>query len=168
METLKKIARRPLLTQVTNNTSFWIGHRPNDSNDHYAGQTFASPADSTLDNIQVYAEVVQQPGDIKLTLHHFDAEKKIWGAAMGSATVSLTRNDKQKWVPFALPDVKIHKGNTYGFQLQSSDALVAVGEAAGCRENPPFASGQEWTATSNEQAGHFFTYFSLAFKIEVC
>lgn len=169
MQTMKNVNKpQPILMQVTNNTIFWVGHRPNEILNHYAGQTFISPVDNTVDNIQIYADMVHQPGDIMLTLHSFDDDKKIWGPGIGSATVSLTKDDKEKWIQFELLNVNIKKGNAYGFRLQSSEALVAVGEAAGGMQNPPFATGLEWSATSNDQSGHFFRYFSLAFKIEVC
>ena len=74
---------RPVLMQVTSNTTFWVGPRPFDIHNHYAGQTFITPANATLHNIQVYAEMVQHPGNVSLTVHSFDDDNKTWGPIIG-------------------------------------------------------------------------------------
>ncbi|HEY9361991.1 MAG TPA: hypothetical protein VIQ00_01925, partial [Chitinophagaceae bacterium] len=90
----------PALMQIKNNTIYWVGHLPNDFNEHFAGQTFVSPKDGLIDNIQIYADLVQRPGDILLTFHSFDADHKKWGQVLRSSTVSLERKDSEKWIPF--------------------------------------------------------------------
>src|SRR5450432_2694913 len=75
-------ALRPVLTQVENNTTLWIGHLQTDPTDHFAGQTFKCPSAGQLDNIQVYSSTVHQPGHVVLTMHEFDVNTKTWGPAI--------------------------------------------------------------------------------------
>jgi len=158
---------RPVITQTQNNTTLWIGHLLSDPNDHFGGQTFKCPAEGTLDNIQVYSSAVQNPGEVMLTLHEFDPVSKTWGPAIGNSALSLQRGDDARWIRFALPSVYLHRDTTYGFRLEAHDALVALGEAAS-GTNQPFTFGHEWNGDSRNEKGHYFTYFSLAFKVEMC
>ncbi|HEV8286319.1 MAG TPA: hypothetical protein VGQ09_18555 [Chitinophagaceae bacterium] len=157
---------RPVITQVQNNTTLWIGHLQTDPTDHFAGQTFICPANGELDNIQVYSAAVQNPGEMVLTLHVFDAENKTWGPILASAIKEIGKSDEEKWIRFGLPPMPVHRYETYGFRLHANDALIAIGEAAAGRLNP--FTGQEWHADSGDQNGHYYNYFSLAFKVELC
>jgi hypothetical protein len=157
----------PALMQIKNNTIYWVGHLPNDFNEHFAGQTFVSPKDGLIDNIQIYADLVQRPGDILLTFHSFDADHKKWGQVLRSSTVSLERKDSEKWIPFFLPDLPIQKEMVYGFRVHTAGALVGIGEAAGVIKNRPYTFGQEWKGSSAEDVGEYYSYFSLVFKIEL-
>jgi hypothetical protein len=158
---------RPVLTQTENNTTLWIGHLQTDPTDHFAGQTFKSPAAGSLDNIQVYASAIHNPGELTLTLHEFDPQTKAWGPAMGTSKLVVERGDTAKWIRFELNPVPVYKDATYGFRLQTKDAMIGIGEAAtGTRQ--PFTFGHEWNGDSRNQQGHFFSYFSLAFKVEMC
>lgn len=160
------LAARPILTQAENNTTLWIGHLQTDPTDHFGGQTFTCPTQGQLDNIQLYADTVQYPGEIQLTLHEFDPLSKTWGAAIGESSVGVDKNDHRKWIRFSLPPVQLKQGITYGFRVQTSNAMVGLGEAARDNEHP-FTFGHEWHADSKNQEGHFYTYFSLAFKVEL-
>lgn len=168
MET-NKSARltKPLITQTRNNTTLWIGHLLADPHDHFGGQTFQCPADGTLDNIQIYTSAVSHPGEVFLTLHEFDAAGKTWGPELGRSSVMLNSSHAGCWIRFPLPSVQLHKNHSYGFRLQAPNALIAVGEAASGTQHP-FTFGQEWNADSLNEKGHYFTYFSLAFKVEMC
>jgi hypothetical protein len=168
METGKLSSRpRPVITQVENNTTLWIGHLQSDPTDHFAGQTFRCPSDGQLDNIQVYSSAVHNPGEMSLTLHEFDDNNKTWGPSIGNSSLTLERGDDAKWVRFELQPVILKRNSTYGFRLQTANAFVAIGEAAsGVKQ--PFTFGHEWNANSTDREGHFFTYFSLAFKVELC
>ena len=168
METTRHASHpRPVITQTKNNTTLWIGHLLSDPNDHFGGQTFNCPSEGELDNIQVFSAAVQNPGEIILTLHEFDPASKSWGPVIGKSSISIQRGDDTRWIRFALPSVYLKKDITYGFRLQAQDALVAFGEAAS-GTNQPFTFGHEWNADSGNEKGHFFTYFSLAFKVEMC
>ena len=157
----------PVLTQVQNNTTLWIGHLYDDPTDHFAGQTFNCPVAGLLDNIQVFPTAVQSPGDVELTLHEFDAETKTWGAVIGHSSLFVEKDDNAKWIRFTLPAIQIQKGRTYGFRLHTNNAMIGLGEAAtGNKE--PFTFGHEWNADSTNQRGHYYSYFSLAFKVELC
>lgn len=158
---------RPIISQTQNNTTLWIGHLISDPNDHFGGQTFKCPSEGTLDNIQVYSSAVQNPGEVTLTLHEFNPETKTWGPAIGNSILSMQRGDEARWIRFALPPVSLHRDKTYGFRIETHDALIALGEAAS-GTNQPFTFGHEWNADSKNKQGHFFTYFSLAFKVEMC
>jgi hypothetical protein len=168
METLKHAGHtRPLLTQTKNNTTLWIGHLRTDPTDHFAGQTFLCTADGKLDNIQVFADAVQLPGEMTLDLHEFNAQTKNWGSSLCSAKINVDKNDQSKWIRFDLPGIYLKDGNSYGFRLHASNALVAIGEAAS-HSKSPFGFGQEWKGDSADRKGHFYTYFSLMFKVELC
>lgn len=157
---------RPVLTQAQNNTTLWIGHLRSDPTDHYGGQTFTCPAEGQLDNIQLFAEAVPYPGDIRLTLHEFDAINKTWGPEIGQSTLAVRKEDDHQWIRFSLPTLRLKKAATYGFRVQTNNALVGLGEAA-CDNQNPFTFGHEWNADSTNQRGHYYSYFSLAFKVEM-
>lgn len=159
-------APRPVLTQVENNTTLWIGHLQTDPTDHFGGQTFTCPADGWLDNIQLFAAAVQYPGNIQLTLHQFDPSAKLWGPAIGESSFHVEKGDHQKWMRFSLPPVQLKKETTYGFRVHTTDAMIGLGEAARDTGNP-FTFGHEWNADSRNQEGYFLSYFSLAFKVEL-
>ena len=61
----------------------------------------------------------------------------------------------------------MQKGNTYGFRLQSNDLYLGIGEAAGSHDHPPFSGGQEWVVNNENQNGKYFSYLSLAFKVDL-
>ena len=168
METIKNSShpRRPVITQDKNNTTLWIGHLQTDPNDHFAGQTFTCPTAGILDNIQVYSSAVHNPGDIVLTLHEFNAANKTWGPALGNCTLAVQKNDASKWIRFALPAIQLKQGATYGFRLQTPNAMIGLGEAVTGTKQP--FTGHEWNGDSTNQRGRFYSYFSLAFKVELC
>jgi hypothetical protein len=167
METVKNASRlRPILSQTENNTTLWIGHLQNDPVDHFAGQTFRCPADGTLDNIQVYSSVVQRPGELALTLHEFDSESKHWKPSFAYSSVMVNRGDDEKWLSFSLPHTLLAKDKIYGFRLQTLDAMVGIGELVR-GSNHPCSFGQEWNADSNNLTGVYFSWFSLAFRVEM-
>ena len=63
METKKHSSHsRPVLSQAQNNTTLWIGHLKPHAHDHLAGQTFICPSEGLVNNIQVFASAVTQPG----------------------------------------------------------------------------------------------------------
>src|SRR5688500_1060397 len=168
METTKHSSHpRPVLTQTQNNTTLWIGHLRSDPNDHFAGQTFKCPSEGLVGNIQVYTSAVNNPGEMSLTLHEFDTASKTWGPSIGHSTLLVQRGDDSKWIRFALQPVSLRKDVTYGFRLQTNDALIGIGEAASGNKDP-FTFGHEWSGDSSNKKGHYFTFFSLAFKVELC
>jgi hypothetical protein len=167
METFKTGSHpRPVLTQAENNTTLWIGHLQSDPTDHFGGQTFTCPAEGQLDNIQLYTAAIQYPGEIQLTLHEFNTDSKTWGPAIGESSFTVGKADHQKWIRFSLPPVQLKKTATYGFRVYTTNAMVGLGEAA-CDNQHPFTFGHEWNANSKNQRGHYYSYFSLAFKIEM-
>lgn len=167
MQTMKQSSHtRPVLSQAQNNTTLWIGHLQTDPTDHFAGQTFSCPAEGQLDNIQLYSAAVQYPGKLNMTIHEFDPQLRKWGPAIGEASVDVEHKDHTKWLRFSLPPVFIRKNVNYGFRVQADQAMVGLGEAAtGTKQ--PFTFGHEWNADSKNQRGHYYTYFSLAFKVEL-
>ena len=64
-----------------------------------------------------------------------------------------------------MPAVVLQKGKTYGFRLQSRNALVAIGEAAAGNRNP--FEGEEWHADTKNSQGRYYKYFSLSYKVEM-
>jgi len=159
-------ASHPVITQSQNNATMWIGHSTNDPTDHFAGQTFKCPSPGLLDNIQVYTSAVQMPGEMLLTLHEFEPESKSWGPAIGESNLSIQKKDISKWITFELEPVALKKDGTYGFRIQTIDAYIGIGEAATGNQQP-FTFGNAWSGDSKNKEGHFFTYFSLTFKVEM-
>ena len=167
MEKLKRSSHaRPVLSQSQNNTTLLIGHLAYDPTDHFAGQTFTCPAEGQLDNIQLFSAAVQSEGEINLTLHEFDPVAKRWGTAIAESRLEINKDDNSKWILFELPPVQLRKDGNYGFRVQANKAMVALGEAAtGTRQ--PFTFGHEWSGDSIDTRGHYYSYFSLAFKVEL-
>jgi hypothetical protein len=163
----EKHSSHAILSQTENNSTLWIGHLQTDPADHCAGQIFKCPAEGLVNNIQVYSSAVHHPGEINLTLHEFDTITKTWGPAIGNASRFLQMGDTARWIRFGLQPVLLRKEVTYGFRLQTNDALIGIGEAATANKKP-FNFGYEWNGDSANAKGHYFTYFSLAFKVEMC
>jgi len=167
METFNKGSHpRPVLMQTQTNTTLWIGHLHSDPTQHFGGQTFICPSTGALDNIQLYASAVHYPGDIHLSLHEFDAVAKTWGPALGESAIEVQKSDNEKWIRFNLPALHLDKSRSYGFRMHSANAMIGLGESA-CDNQHPFTFGHEWNADSNNQRGSYYSYFSLAFKIEL-
>lgn len=158
---------KSIVEQITNNTTSWIGHSKVDNKDIIGGQTFIVPSESELEAIEVLPSVVMAPGKVLMTLHNFDSQLKTWGAVLGSASVDFDKNDDGKWKSFNISGLHLNKGKSYGFRLESTNSYIGMAEAAGSCKTPPFINGQEWRFTNTDQAGHSFSYFSLAFKVDV-
>ncbi|UAY52681.1 hypothetical protein [Ferruginibacter albus] len=153
--------------QVNNNTTTWIGHHPSHQENISGGQTFKSPVEGDINNIEIYSSIVATPGKAVLTIYSFDPEQKIWGKQLGSATVELSKNDSGKWINFDLNNIHLHKDETYGFRLECPNSFIGVGETVGNHKNPPFTNGQEWRFSTKDNKAHSFSYFSLAFKVGI-
>lgn len=155
------------LEQVSKNTTSWIGHRIGDSKTYIGGQTLISPANGKLDVIEVFFSHISNNGKVEMTLHSFDPASKSWGSVLGTASFSMNNGDTGKWIPFDFHGLNLEKGKTYGFKLECKDTLVGIGETAGSFNQPPFMGGQEWAATTENQSGNYYSYLSLAFKMEL-
>lgn len=157
---------RPVLSQTENNTTLWIGHLSNGTNDRLAGQTFACPVDGLLNNIQVYSAAVTLPGEMVLTLHEFDPVHKTWGPSVSQSMLKIEKNDVSRWLRFELQPMDLQKDKHYGFRLQTEEGIIGIGEAVHARK--PFAFGQAWSSDTGRNGERFYSYFSLAFKVELC
>lgn len=157
----------PIVQQVKNNSTSWIGHRPGETANRISGQTFICPAEGHVDCIEIFSDYVNENGPVDLTIHQFDNENKTWGNVLGNSTVEFKRTGTGKWIAFPLPGLHLDKGGSYGFRLQSNKGLFGVGEAAASVNQLPYHGGQEWVATSENQAGSFYSYLSLAFKVDM-
>jgi hypothetical protein len=158
----------PVLSQTENNTTLWVGQLKHGKNDHVAGQTFTCPSEGILNNIQIYSTTVTYPGDLLLTLHEFDNATRNWGPAIGQSTVLMERGDTSRWIRFGLEPVALKKNIAYGFRLHAPEAFIGIGEAAH-QSKHPFQFGMAWnTDTHHPENEHYFNYFSLAFKVEMC
>jgi hypothetical protein len=156
-----------VVQQVTNNTTSWIGKRSRDNEDIVSGQTFVAPSEGDLDAIEVFSSIVTKPGKVIMTLHSFDSQQKSWGPALGTSSVDISSTEAGKWLAFSMNGMHLDKGQSYGFKLESPDTYIGVGEAAGCHTKPPFGAGQEWQFTKKKSNGECFSYFSLAFKVDM-
>lgn len=160
-------SNNPILSQTENNTTLWIGHLQADPHDHIAGQTFKCPSDGVVNNIQVFSSTVQNPGEVALTLHEFDAETKTWGLPIADATIYMQKGDDARWIRFGLAPVHLIKDANYGFRLHTDNAFIGIGEAVS-HSQKPFPFGKVWTGETMNEKGQFFSYFSMAFKVELC
>ena len=134
---------------------------------HFAGQTFTCSRAGLLDNIQLYSLAVYSPGNVDLTLHEFDNGNKTWGPAIACCSRLIQKDDEARWIRFDPGPVLLTKDETYGFRVQTTDALIGFGEAVTSNKYP-FSFGHEWNGNSGNKKGYFLSYFSLAFKIELC
>ncbi len=167
METNQSSHLKAVVQQVTNNTTSWIGNRHGETKSRMSGQTFVCPTEGELDCIEVFSAHVTNNGPVELTLHAFDAENKTWGPALETSTVEFRKNDTGKWIAFPFAGMHLQKGMAYGFRLKSDKGLIGVGEAACSHGRLPYIGGQEWTATSEDLFGNYYSYLSLAFKVEL-
>jgi hypothetical protein len=166
MNSRNQSAYSPIAEQTINNTTSWIGQTPGAATELVKGQTFVAPAEADLQSIEVVPNLITDAGQLIMTLHSFDEQSQQWGPVLATATISVEKPDAGKWLPFGLA-AHLQKGKTYGFRLQSHDALIGVGEAAGSANNPPLPYGHEWQFSGNNQQGDRFSYFSLAFRVGV-
>ena len=169
METTHSKAHlRAVVQQTTNNTTSWIGHIKGESKSRTSGQTFTCPSEGDLDCIEVFSSHVTNDGPVELSIYSFNAETKAWGKLLGTSKVEFSRNNTGKWISFPCNGIHLQKGMAYGFRLKSDTGLVGVGEtAASANELLPNTVGQEWMANSENQSGNFYSYLSLAFKVEM-
>jgi hypothetical protein len=157
----------PVLSQTENNTTLWIGHLSSNPNEHLGGQTFTCPADGILNNIQVYTSSVQNPGELMLSVHEFDCQSRTWGPVIARAGKIVDKSDEARWIRFELEPVNLQKNACYGFRLETQDAFVGLGEAVS-HARKPFSFGLSWNGNDRNAKGKYFSYFSLAFKVEMC
>ena len=158
---------KAIVQQVASNSTSWIGHFQGETMNRITGQTFLCNTEGKLDCIEVFSTIVADEGAVNMTIHEFDQLNKSWGPVLGSSQVELTNDDADKWIVFPVDDVQLHKETTYGFRLKSDTGLIGVGETACSVNNLPIAAGQEWVATDESQKGNYYTYLSLAFKVEL-
>ncbi|HEX2683895.1 MAG TPA: hypothetical protein VHL77_08175 [Ferruginibacter sp.] len=158
---------KAVVQQTTNNTTSWIGNIRGESKSRVSGQTFTCPETGELESIEVYSSHVINNGTVDLALHAFDAETKSWGAELGTSKVEFNSNNSNRWISFNFHGIRLQKGLTYGFRLKSDTGLVGVGEAASSASQGPNTSGQEWIENAENHRGKFYSYLSLAFKVEM-
>jgi hypothetical protein len=157
---------QPIVQQVQHNSTNWIGHRPGKTENQMAGQTFTVPEECPLEAIEIFSSIVTRPGKIIMTLHYFDPVQKTWGPPVSTCSINVGCNESNTWLAFDLHGTKLHKGKVYGFRIESPDTYIGVGEAAGSYLKPPFEQGQEWVFNKRLDTGKYFSYFSLAFKVD--
>lgn len=155
------------VAQTQHNTTSWVGHRNFDNKDIIAGQTFVAPTEADIEAIEIFPTVITRSGHVQITVFQFDDQQNQWGASIGSATVDISKENHEQWVPFHLNGLHLSKGKTYGFKLESNDTYVGLGEAAGSAMQPPYREGSEWKFINNEAKPRRYNYFSLAFKVDV-
>lgn len=155
---------KAVVQQLTNNATSWLGHRKDDHKEIMMGQTFVAPTEGDLDSIEVFSSIVTNPGRLLLTVHSYDPHQESWGPSLASANMELNKSCNQQWISFQIPGLHLHKGQSYGFRLESHDGYLGLGEAAGSAKQPPFEEGKEWKFEQNHKP-HAYAYFSLAFKV---
>lgn len=161
--------KKPALEQVSVKSTSWIGHYLNETKNRVVGQTFFSPEEGELETIQIYSDLVAESGPVEMSIHSFDPQTKTWGPAIGIACVNLKENDSGKWIAFPLKGFHYHlqKGKSYGFRLKNNTGLVGLGETPVSFDKKQPANGEEWNTSSGDNLGKYFSYLSLAFKVEM-
>lgn len=152
--------------QIKNNTTGWIGHLPGDNKSITRGQTFVANADGDLETIEVYSNVVTEAGKVFMSVHAFDPQERSWGPVLASASLDFSKTDTGKWLSFHVPGPHLDKGKFYGFKMETNE-LIGIGEAAGSANQPLTGKGQEWKFSGSDNAPDAYSYFSLAFKVEI-
>lgn len=155
---------RPVISQLQNNSSEWFGHFYSNDDDAMLGQIFQMPETTRVNSISVYSDHVQHAGKVIFSLHQFDHEKHQWGPVLCKTELLVKKHNSAEWLEFDLPGVTLEKNKDYGFRLESSDALVSVGEVAWASRNKVM-HGEEWCAHSNERSERYYNYFSLVFSV---
>ncbi len=167
MKTAPENFLTPVVQQITNNTTSWIGHRSGVNENVVTGQTFVAPSGGDLEAIEVFSSIVLKPGKVIMTLHSFDPQYKSWGPVLNTSSVNINNTEAGKWLAFNMKGMHLDKGQAYGFRLESPDTYIGVGEAVRSHTTPPFGAGQEWQFTKKQLTGKCFSYFSLAFKVDM-
>jgi len=93
-------------------------------------------------------------------------EKKTWCLPLGNPPSNFYKGDASRWISFNLEPVSLKKDAAYGFRLKTENAMIGIGEAAS-HSHQPFSFGQAWKGDSKNEKGHYYRYFSLAFKVEM-
>ena len=154
-----------IISQSTHNTTSWIGHQKTDQIDTKRGQTFLSPFEADLETIEVFPSLVTHPGEMVMTVHHFNESSKTWGPALVSASIHLCCDDSGKWKSIHIAGPHLKKGEHYGFRLECPNSYIGLGEAIFSYSNPTLINGQEWKFTNIDKKGVSYSYFSLAFRV---
>ncbi|MDF2383787.1 hypothetical protein JMG10_20065 [Nostoc ellipsosporum NOK] len=150
--TLANTSGRCVLLQPVFNTVLWIGHLSEQDGGHAGGQVFTNPSDGVLHSIRVYADIIPQPGLLRMSFHCFDDDPQVWGTPVAEAEVQVQARDSRRWIRFVLPPLQLTDKKKYGFQLHSADAMIGLGEAAGNSFNP-FNAGAAWKAGAPGRKG---------------
>lgn len=161
------ISLKAIIEQTDNSTTSWVGYITGEEKNRVAGQTFFCPSSGDVCNISVYASYVVNKGVVLLTLHEFDAIRRVWGEVIATSELEFTKNDAGKWISFPISKLPLKQASTYGFQLKSDTVFIGVGETAGSCTQLPCNGGQEWVSTDQDELGQYYTYLSLAFKVEM-
>ncbi len=154
-----------LAEQPFHNSTGWVGHYPGRESNIVRGQTFIPDREGDLTAIELFSEIVTDPGKVILSIHPVDPGRGNWGPALDSSSVELDYNDTESWISFPMHGVHLERGQCYGFRIEAQDALIGIGETVGIASRPPVVNGQEWKFINGLDADKF-NYFSLAFRVE--
>lgn len=165
MQTQSISGNSPLAEQLHHNSTGWVGHYPKPENNIVRGQTFIPEREGNITSVELFSEIVTDPGKLTLSIHHVDPTRGNWGPALDTSSVELDYDDTATWVSFPMHGAHLNRGECYGLRIEAKDALVGIGETIGSAERPPLKNGQEWQFTNGFDADTF-NYFSLAFRVE--
>ena len=150
-----------------NNSTGWIGHLPGDNKEIVRGQTFVAEQEGDLDAIEILPNMISSNGQLFMSLHTFDALENKWGPAIDTSMVEVDSADTGKWLAFDMHGKHLDRGKTYGFLMESNGSCIGVAEAAWGADQPYRTNGQEWKFENKNAEGNSFSYFSLAFKVDL-
>ena len=167
MNTQSNTGPHKVAEQIANNSTGWVGEVPGNKEHFVKGQTFVANEDGDLQAIKVFPNIIAGRNNVMMTIHNYDPQNHRWGQAIGSVSMELQGNDAGKWISFDIHGPHLNKGQSYGFRLDTKDSYIGIGEACGSFKQPAFKTGKEWQFTNNNPEGDSFSYFSLAFKVEV-
>lgn len=157
----------PVVQQTLNNSTGWIGKFPGDNMEIVRGQTFVAEEGGDIDAIEIWPNMISANGLIHMSLHTFDPVENKWGPEIDSSVVELDSSDAGKWVAFNMHGLHLHRGRTYGFLMGSDGSCFGIAEAVWGADQQLRNKGQEWKFVNKNSLGDTFSYFSLAFKIDL-
>lgn len=156
-----------VVQQVAHNSTSWIGHPSGETKSRIGGQTFICPQEGDMDAIEILSTHVSNQGAVDLTIHQFDNHNRSWGPVLETSTIEISKSDAGKWISFPIHGLHLESGMSYGFRLKTAVGLIGVGEAARNSDQITTIGGQEWASFSDDIAGKYYSYLSLAFKVEL-
>ena len=145
---------------------YWVGLCKNGI-DYYVGQTFKAPANGLLSRIKLFPSIVFGATTATLSVYEFDQQNYSWKSKCAEASQFIPKGMEGNWINFDLKGLMVNKNYNYAFKLSAkSGGMLAIAECPWNIINP-YADGEEWIGSSQQEEGNFHKDFDLAFEGEI-